>query len=118
LKFTLICECVVKGLQISLWGEMIRTMDQAEYMLYPRLLSAAERAWHVADWEMIADDRNDFSRRQQADWRQFAIAVGQRELRRLDRLGVQYRLPPPGVKYVGSLCIYLSELYTVLNMRW
>jgi hexosaminidase len=91
--------CYNAGLQISLWGGLVQTMNQAEYMLYPRLLSAAERAWHVADWEMIADDRNDFSRRQQADWRQFAIAVGQRELRRLDRLGVQYRLPPPGVKY-------------------
>jgi hexosaminidase len=86
---------------------MVRTIDQVEYMLYPRLLAAAERAWHVADWEMIAEDQTDFSRRKQIDWRQFAIAVGQRELRRLDQLGIQYRLPPPGVKYICIVFCFL-----------
>jgi hexosaminidase len=75
-------------------------MDQVEYMLYPRLLAAAERAWHVADWEIIAENQTDFNYRRQSDWRQFSTAVGQREFRRLDQMGIKYRIPPPGVKYV------------------
>ena len=75
----------------------MRTSERVEYMLYPRLLAVAERAWHAADWETNAVDEKDLKRRQQDDWRQFASAVGHRELRRLDRLGVRYRLSPPGV---------------------
>jgi hexosaminidase len=87
------------GLEICLWGEMVRIMDQVEYMLYPRLLAAAERAWHVADWEVLPVNSSDFKRRLGIDWRRFALAVGHRELRRLERLDVHYRLPPPGIRF-------------------
>ena len=33
-----------KGIQAHLWSEMIRSDQQAEYMLFPRLLAFAERA--------------------------------------------------------------------------
>ena len=77
---------------------MVRTTDQVEYMLYPRLLAVAERAWHIADWESTPQTSEGFHRLQQLDWRHFATLVGRSELRRLERLGVRYRLPPPGVK--------------------
>ena len=66
-------------------------------MLYPRLLAVAERAWHAADWEMIIDQQVRDKARQR-DWAQFAAGLGHRELARLDHLGVNYRLPPPGVR--------------------
>jgi len=104
------CWTILAGIQASLWGEMVRTMDQIEYMLYPRLLSVAERAWHVADWETTAVDRVDFDRRRRTDWRRFASVVGRVELRRLERMGVRYRVPPPGVRY----CICDVLKYAVL----
>ena len=88
------------GSTISLWGELIRTQEQAEFMLFPRLLSAAERAWHVADWETLSVDDDDLKRRQDADWKRFVQVLASRELPRLDRLGIRYRIPPPGAKYI------------------
>jgi len=87
---------VLEGVEACLWTEMVRTAERADYMLYPRLLAVAERAWHAADWETVVD-QTEFERARQTDWAQFAAALGQRELRRLDRLAVNYRLPRPGV---------------------
>jgi len=75
---------------------MIRSPEHAEYMLYPRMLAAAERAWHSATWETVVDQKT-YERASHSDWSLFAAAVGHRELRRLDQLGVNYHLPRPGV---------------------
>lgn len=71
-------------------------------MLFPRVLALAERAWHEAEWEGTRDVDNNNTRaveeELQQDWVQFANTLGYRELDRLDRLGIEYRVPPPGVK--------------------
>ncbi len=36
------------GLSAQLWSEVVRTDNQMEYMIYPRLVAVAERAWHRA----------------------------------------------------------------------
>ena len=41
----------VTGIQAQVWSEVIRTPEQLEYMLFPRLAAFAERAWHQAQWE-------------------------------------------------------------------
>lgn len=69
------------GMQAHLWGENVRSVERMDYLLFPRLLAVAERAWCERP----------------AAWPEFAHRLGQRELRRLDRLGILYRLPPPGV---------------------
>jgi len=84
-------------MEASLWTEMIRSPQQAEHMLYPRLLAAAERAWHTAEWETIVS-QTKFDRARRADWIEFAAAIGRRELRRLDQHRIHYRLPRPGVQ--------------------
>ena len=83
-------------MEACLWTEMVRTPERADYMLYPRVLAVAERAWHAADWETIVDEE-PLDKARQRDWAQFAAAVGHRELARLDRLGANYRLARPGV---------------------
>lgn len=76
---------------------MIRTRSQLDDMLYPRLLAFAERAWYEAPWEKSAKDPYS------SDWATFANRLGQKELARLERRGIKYYLPPPGViKYVMS----------------
>jgi hexosaminidase len=95
------------GLSAQLWSETVRTDDQMEYMIYPRLMAVAERAWHRAAWEQDYQpgreytggvtqfvDRNALNR----DWRRFANLLGQRELAKLDKAGVSYRLPVPGAR--------------------
>ena len=82
-------------MQGQLWSETVRTRDQVDGMLFPRLLALAERAWHSAPWE----GESNATLRQALkadDWHSFANAVGYRELPRLDSLGIKYRIPPPG----------------------
>ena len=76
---------------------MVRTQERLDYMLFPRLLAVAERAWHEADWQSAPTASLMRSRRTQ-DWEQFANTVGHRELRNLEQRGIKYRLPPPGVR--------------------
>jgi len=76
---------------------MVRSADRLDYMLYPRLLAVAERAWHEADWQS-ADTASLMRVRRHLDWEQFANTVGYQELGKLEQRGVHYRLPPPGVR--------------------
>jgi hexosaminidase len=90
----------IAGLQGQLWGENAHSRARIEYMVAPRLLALAERAWSPdPGWRLIADPR-EREARIDADWNEFANRLGQRELPRLDRapLAWAYRLPPPGVR--------------------
>ncbi|KLV00264.1 beta-N-acetylhexosaminidase [Photobacterium aphoticum] len=94
------------GLSAQLWSETVRTDDQYEYMVFPRVLAAAERAWHKADWERdyqpgleYSQDTNHVNKvALHNDWSRFANLLGQRELAKLDAAGIQYRVPVPGAK--------------------
>ncbi|SFM51731.1 family 20 glycosylhydrolase [Rugamonas rubra] len=95
----------VLGLQGQLFGENARNRERLEYLLLPRMLALAERAW-AADpgWSDIADDARRAAR-MAADWNVFANRLGQRELPRLDGWlgGFGYRLPPPGLALEDGL---------------
>lgn len=84
-------------MQGHLWSETVRTDEQADYMIFPRLLALAERAWHKAAWEDVNDEKRRKTMRN-ADWEKFANTLGYRELKRLDKLGVKYRVPQPGAE--------------------
>lgn len=90
----------IAGLQGQLWGENAHSRARIEYLVAPRLLALAERAWSPdPGWRLILDPR-ERARRIDADWNEFANRLGQRALARLDRapLAYGYRLPPPGVR--------------------
>ncbi|PMH44509.1 beta-N-acetylhexosaminidase [Vibrio sp. 10N.286.49.B3] len=99
------------GLSAQLWSETVRTDEQYEYMVFPRVLAAAERAWHKASWEndykvgvQYSQESNLVDKEAHlADWTNFANAMGQRELAKLERAGIDYRLPVPGAKVANGL---------------
>ncbi len=88
----------IAGIQAELWGENLSDRARLEYMLMPRLIAVAERAW-AADpgWTEIAGAPARAARMAH-DWNEFANRLGQRELPRLDHLrgGIAYRIPVPG----------------------
>lgn len=85
------------GIQGQVWSETIRTAEQLEQMIYPRLLALAERAWHKGSWE--PEKASDSAR---ADWQSFASRLGEVELYRLQASGSAHYLPPPGAKLVNG----------------
>jgi hexosaminidase len=67
----------VLGCQANLWGEFLFDWNRAEYSLYPRLFAMAEVAWSLKGAR---------------DWASFQRRVPS-ALRRLDKLGANYRRP-------------------------
>ena len=100
----------VRGIQGQLWSEVVRTDGVVEYQMFPRLLALAERAWHQASWELPLQQGQTFSAETNfvdkqalaADWAGFSAALGQKELLKLDRAGLGYRIPVPGAKVDGD----------------
>ncbi|OTA18727.1 beta-N-acetylhexosaminidase [Xenorhabdus beddingii] len=99
------------GMSGLLWSETVRTDEQMEYMIYPRLLPLAERAWHQADWELKYQQGREYKGGMtryvdtgalNRDWERFANLMGQRELTKLDKSHIAYRLPIPGGRIVAG----------------
>jgi hexosaminidase len=94
----------IVGLQACLWSETLREDGRLDYMLMPKLLGLAERAWAPdPDWVREGDAATASSLYQQA-WSRFVNTLGKRELPRLDQEGwnLNYRIPTPGLKVVDG----------------
>ncbi|MCD9543812.1 family 20 glycosylhydrolase [Photobacterium carnosum] len=105
------------GLSAQLWSETVGNDKQYEYMVFPRVLAAAERAWHKGEWENeyqvgveYSQDSNHVNKKAlHNEWQRFANVLGQRELAKLDAAGIQYRVPVPGAKIEnGKLAMNVS----------
>lgn len=72
----------VLGLQGALWSENLVTNKRMQYMAFPRVAALAELAWSPAI---------------KRNWNSFAHRIGHYYLTALDSLGVNYRLPLPGI---------------------
>jgi hexosaminidase len=81
----------IAGIQGQVWSETIRTPEQLESMIYPRLIALAERAWHKSDWESAPNNQI-----RTGEWAHFSAALVARELPKLAASGVAFYLPPPG----------------------
>jgi hexosaminidase len=87
------------GLQCALWGENIKSNERLEYMLLPRMLAFAERAWSQNPaWATEPNMAKSDSLYQMA-WVNFLNVMGKREMPRLDYFdgGFNFRVPKPGV---------------------
>ncbi|ATM85151.1 beta-N-acetylhexosaminidase [Yersinia enterocolitica] len=101
----------VHGISGQSWNETVRTDEQMEYMIFPRVLPLAERAWHRAPWEQDYKAGREYiggethhvdTKALSTDWQRFANIMGQRELAKLDKAGIAYRLPVPGARVVAG----------------
>lgn len=101
---------VIRGMQGQTWTETIRTDDQYYEMAFPRMSAIAERAWHRASWELDwspgvtynattglvpKDELSD-------DYNGFVTKLGCHEVSKLKKLGINYRVAPPGASIDAS----------------
>jgi hexosaminidase len=100
----------IAGMQGQLWSETVRSPQIADYMLFPRTLALAERAWHRGPWEppyvagksyTLADGSVD-TRALLTDWNGFQARLIPR-LAELDRQQISYRLPVPGARVTNGI---------------
>ena len=84
----------IVGIQGLLWSETIDSPERMEYMMLPKVIGMAERAWASSPKWAIDNDEKAY----QKAWSIFANQLGKRELRRLDSFagGFAYRIPTVG----------------------
>ncbi|CAL1520434.1 family 20 glycosylhydrolase [Chitinophaga sp. MM2321] len=88
----------IRGIQGLLWSETVTTPDRMEYMMLPKLLGLAERAWaQDPAWATEKDSAKAAALYDQA-WSVFANVLGKREMPRLDYYngGYNWRIPTAG----------------------
>jgi hexosaminidase len=90
----------VRGLEGTLFSELVHSPGRSDYMLMPRLLALAARAWSPDPQWATERDAARAQALHRADWGRFAAQVGERVLPRLDAegAGIGYRIPPPGLR--------------------
>ncbi len=95
----------IVGLQSAVWGENIKTKERFEYMLLPRLLGFAERAWSSDPAWATTPDSAKSSLLYAEAWSAFLNGIGKRQLPLLDYYqgGYGYRIPKPGLEQVNGL---------------
>ena len=126
----------VKGIQGQLWSETVRSEQQAQYLIFPRLLALAERAWHQASWQVPYDyngkrfDKNTgfftqvLKTQRDKNWLYFSQTLGFKELAKLEHSGIFYRLPSVGAKidkgklHLNSAILGLPIEYQETGKNW
>lgn len=119
----------VIGIQGQLWSETQRTDRQKSYMVFPRLLALAERAWYRGAWEPDYDHQGalynkdsgvfteaDKTLRNQA-FNRFANTLSQKELLKLDAQQIFYRIPSPGA-VVDNGVLTMNNIYPSLTLEY
>ncbi|MBJ3814518.1 family 20 glycosylhydrolase [Shimwellia pseudoproteus] len=100
------------GMSAQVWSEVVRTDDELEYRLFPRIIVMAERAWHKAGWEQPFQAGREYqggvthhvdAQALHKDWERFANLLGQRELAKVDKTAIAYRLPVPGARVANGV---------------
>ncbi len=102
----------IVGLQGLLWSETITSPERMEYMIFPKLLGLAERAWSPDPaWATENDDQKANALYNEA-WSSFANRLGKRELPRLDHYhnGFSYRIPTPGATVENGVVLVNQQL--------
>jgi hexosaminidase len=90
----------IAGLEATLFTETVRDVATMDYLVMPRLLALAERAWAPDPaWAREPDARKAAALHDSA-WSAFVNVLGKRVLARLDaeQTGIAYRIAPPGLR--------------------
>ncbi|GHT23410.1 hypothetical protein AGMMS4957_14910 [Bacteroidia bacterium] len=86
----------IKGVQGQLWAETIRNFEQIEYCLFPKMYGLIERAWNMQPAWSLTGNRQEYEAAKQL----YNAKIAQKELPRLSKLGVNFRVAQPGIKLI------------------
>ena len=109
----------VKGLEATLFTETVRDAARIDYMVMPRLMAVAERAWAPDPAWALEADPVKAKALHRAAWSGFVNALGQRVLPRLDLDGskVDYRIAPPGL-VIDNGRVLANHVLPGMTMRY
>ena len=83
----------IKGVSGQIWSETIRSFEQIEYYLFPKVFGLAERAWNAQpSWALSSDNKIYMDAK-----RKYNAGIVNYELPRLAKRGINFRISPPGI---------------------
>lgn len=109
----------IVGIQGLLWSENVRNNEILDYLLLPKLLGVAERAWAKnPDWA-VEKDPEKFQDLYANAWSVFVNVVGKKELPRLNYLsgGFNFRIPTAGA-VVDNAAVHANVQLPGLTIRY
>jgi hexosaminidase len=118
----------ILGIQAQLWSESVRSNAQANYMLFPRLLAVAERAWHSAKWSepyqkavSYSANTRHFDTTQKnammADWLSFTEVLSNKAMAQLVKDGIEPRVPLPGAIITAGM-LHMHSAFSGLQLEY
>ena len=109
----------VRGLEATLFSETLRDPMGIDYLVMPRLLAVAERAWAADPAWALEPDAGKAAALHRTAWSGFVNALGQRVLPRLDldKTGVAYRIAPPGLLVDGDK-VLVNHVLPGMTLRY
>jgi hexosaminidase len=109
----------IRGIEATLFSETIRDASRLDYLMMPRLLAVAERAWAADPAWAQEPDATRAAALHRAAWSGFVNVLGQRVLPRLDleRGDVRYRIAPPGMVVDGGK-VLVNHALPGLTLRY
>ena len=91
----------IKGLSGQIWSETIRSLEQIEYYLFPKVFGLAERAWNAQpSWALSPDGKIYMDAK-----RKYNAGIVDYELPRLAKRGINFRVSPPGIMIRDGLLL-------------
>ena len=97
----------VIGVQAQLWSETIRSFDEVQYLLLPKMMGVSERAWNaIPDWSKNLADTEGYNEARH----QYNLKIGTRELPLLNSQGFNFRVGPPGIKLIDGM-LHINTQY-------
>ena len=97
----------VIGVQAQLWSETIRSFDEVQYLLLPKMMGVSERAWNaIPDWSKNLADTEAYNEARH----QYNLKIGTRELPLLNSQGFNFRVGPPGIKLIDGM-LHINTQY-------
>ncbi len=83
----------IKGLSGQIWSETIRSFDQIEYYLFPKVFGLVERSWNAKPLWALSSDGNMYANAKC----KYNAGIVNYELPRLAKRKINFRVSPPGL---------------------
>jgi hexosaminidase len=88
----------IKGIEGQFWAETVRSFSMIEYQFFPKMFGLIERGWNSSPQWSKADDDKEYETAKQF----YNAKISEKELPRLKKLNVNFRIAQPGIKIIDG----------------
>ncbi|MDR2292018.1 MAG: carbohydate-binding domain-containing protein [Prevotellaceae bacterium] len=89
----------IKGMQGQIFAETVRSFEMVEYNMFPKMFGLIERAWNMQPQWTNAKGKQAY----ETDKQLYNAKISGKELPRLAKMKVNFRIAQPGIKIIDGL---------------